>query len=366
MKYKTKKTLKTLALSALGIGAIVGVASGLGTLGEKADNELKTIYPTFEVGGLREFDGKFEESKKTIYTKTAFECQGLEIKLDFDNTIDYQVFFYESDGDFISASSVMSGNETLQVPLMATHARLEVTPNWSEMGEDYKDTKNQEIKWYEVTKYSTQLSLKVNKEQVSYDFSNDLFKKAEDSDGTYYANSLDTYNQSSAYFRAEVIDVKDYSKVVILFDGFSNDAVATVSLANDDRAINDTIIIGSDNTEKYSNGYCFVYDLTDEVLELIFYALGMTLYQDTQVDFLLFVKIYYLIVQKEQGDEEEGEDVKEGQEELNEVEGDEEEGMENEMGEHGEEMEEEAEGGEEYEEEEELTHKSGLNENVEE
>ena len=45
------------------------------------------------------------------------------------------------------------------------------------------------------------------------------------------------------------------------------------------------------------------YDLTDEVLELIFYALGMTLYQDTQVDFLLFVKIYYLIVQKEQGDE---------------------------------------------------------------
>ena len=108
------------------------------------------------------------------------------------------------------------------------------------------------------------------------------------------------------------------------------------------------------------------YDLTDEVLELIFYALGMTLYQDTQVDFLLFVKIYYLIVQKEQGDEEEEEDIKEGQEELNEVEGDEEEGIENEMGEHGEEMEEEAEGGEEYEEEEELTHKSGLNENVEE
>ena len=60
--------------------------------------------------------------------------------------IKYQVFYYEADGDFISASNVISGNQNLDVPLFATHARIEITPNWNEMGDDYKDSKNQEIK----------------------------------------------------------------------------------------------------------------------------------------------------------------------------------------------------------------------------
>ena len=84
MKRKTKQTLKTILLGALGIGAIVGVASGVNALVDKDGTELKTIHPTFEIGGLNA-DGEHEESDKTIYTKTAFECQGLEIKLDFEN-----------------------------------------------------------------------------------------------------------------------------------------------------------------------------------------------------------------------------------------------------------------------------------------
>ena len=170
MKHKTKQTLKTILLGALGIGAIVGVASGVNTLVEKNDTELKTIYPTFEVGGLRTEDGKYEKSDKTLYTKNAFECQGLQIKLAFDNYIDYQVFFYEDDGDFISASSVISGNETIDIPLTATHARLELTPNWSEMGEDYAKEKDQIVKWYETTKYSSQIEVKVNKEQSEIEY----------------------------------------------------------------------------------------------------------------------------------------------------------------------------------------------------
>ena len=168
MKYKTKKTLKTLALSVLGIGAIVGACAGINALVEKQDTELKTIYPIFEVGGLKTEDGKFEESDGTIYTKDAFECQGLNIVLDFDNTIKYQVFYYESDGDFISATSVYGDNVNVNAPEYATHARIEITPNWSKMGEDYKDKENQTIKFYEIFKYSSQLSIKVNKEQSFY------------------------------------------------------------------------------------------------------------------------------------------------------------------------------------------------------
>ena len=166
MKYKTKKTLKTLALSVLGIGAIVGACAGINALVEKQDTELKTIIPMFEVGGLKDIDGKYEDTEKTIYTKQAFECKGLEITLDFDNTINYQVFYYEDDGDFISATEVIGDNQDLVVPDMATHARLEITPKWSEMGEDYKKVEDQKIKWYEVSKYANQINVKVNKEQV--------------------------------------------------------------------------------------------------------------------------------------------------------------------------------------------------------
>lgn len=169
MKRKTKQTLKTLALSVLGIGAIVGACAGINAIVEKQDEDLKVIYPVFEVGGLNETDGKYEKSDKTLYTKNAFECQGLEIKLAFDNYIDYQVFFYEDDGDFISCTEVFSDNQDLVVPFSATHARIELTPIWAEMGEDY-DTKNEQIvKWYETAKYSSQLEVKVNKEQLDFD-----------------------------------------------------------------------------------------------------------------------------------------------------------------------------------------------------
>ena len=52
MKRKTKQTLKTILLSALGIGAIVGVASGINALVEKSDEELKVIHPVFEIAEI--------------------------------------------------------------------------------------------------------------------------------------------------------------------------------------------------------------------------------------------------------------------------------------------------------------------------
>lgn len=219
MKRKTKQTLKTILLGALGIGAIVGVASGVNSLVGKDDTDLKTIHPTFEVGGLRTEDGKYEKSDKTLYTKNAFECQGLQIKLAFDNYIDYQVFFYENDGDFLSASEVISGNEEIEVPLLATHARLELTPNWAEMGEDYDTEKEQIVKWYEVTKYSSQIKIKVNKEQdvstpdlmssavtkvgacLTYDSSTQTFNETSFSTGMYSKIDLTGINEFEIVFK---------------------------------------------------------------------------------------------------------------------------------------------------------------------
>ncbi|MCQ2818890.1 MAG: hypothetical protein MJ252_16615 [archaeon] len=62
------------------------------------------------------------------------------------------------------------------------------------------------------------------------------------------------------------------------------------------------------------------YVLTKETLELIFYALELPLFEETKIDFLLFVKIYFLIQQKlqnEQMDKEEEEMLNEEMEENN-------------------------------------------------
>ena len=62
------------------------------------------------------------------------------------------------------------------------------------------------------------------------------------------------------------------------------------------------------------------FNLTNETLEVIFYALKIPFLEDTKVDFLLFFKIYYLIYTKiysnnEEGEEKNQEEEKEEQEE---------------------------------------------------
>ena len=37
-------------------------------------------------------DGRFKESDESIYTKNAFECQGLDVEIDFDKNISYQIY----------------------------------------------------------------------------------------------------------------------------------------------------------------------------------------------------------------------------------------------------------------------------------
>ena len=49
------------------------------------------------------------------------------------------------------------------------------------------------------------------------------------------------------------------------------------------------------------------FDLSNEILEIIFYALKIPFVEDTKIDFLLFFKIYYLIYTKIYAVEEEGE-----------------------------------------------------------
>ena len=160
LKYKTKRTLTQILsivlLCAVGFGAIMGISA----LSKKLNEETTIIHPSFEVGGLGA-DGKYVDTDESIYTKDSFECQGLEVKLDFDSNVTYQAFYYDELDKFISATPVYEESLKLSVPADAIYARLVVTPIW---GDDV-DKDDRVCHWYNVYKYANQLEISVLKDQ---------------------------------------------------------------------------------------------------------------------------------------------------------------------------------------------------------
>ena len=167
MKYKTKNLLKKVITGVLAVGVVAGATAGVVSLARHAKEDLREINPTFKVGGLNE-QGKYVESDESIYTKDAFECRGLDISLDFENNIKYQIFYYESDGDFVEATNVLEGNYTAnELSYNITHARIEITPEWDEDVEE----EDRICKWSNKREFSKQMTIKVAKEQ-DIDFNN--------------------------------------------------------------------------------------------------------------------------------------------------------------------------------------------------
>lgn len=156
-KYKTKKLFKNISLGLLGLGAVGAIGVGATKIVEHAKNDLETIHPTFEVGGLGE-DGKYVKDELSLYTKDDFACEGLQATLDFDSDISYQFFFYDDLHEFISSSDVMTSGTKADIPSYAAYARVEITPLNDEDGK---------ISLKERVTYPSQLNLKVSKKAES-------------------------------------------------------------------------------------------------------------------------------------------------------------------------------------------------------
>ncbi len=153
MRIKTKGIIKKIALALAGVVALSAVGFGVAKLVELARNDLKTITPTFSVGNLGA-DGKYVSDESTLYTKEAFHCDGLQIKLDFDNEIEYQIFFYDDLDNFVESTEVLSAaySETVH----DGYARIVIMPTNDE---------DEKISLTERITYPDQMTIKVAKEQ---------------------------------------------------------------------------------------------------------------------------------------------------------------------------------------------------------
>lgn len=155
MKVKTKSLFKKIALALAGVVALTAVAFGVKAIVDYTKNDLKKITPTFEVGNLGA-DGKYVDDDSTLYTKQAFACYGLQIKPDFDSTVNYQIYYYDILDNYISSTEVLSEGYSSEAPLNGAYARMVINP---------VDDEDGKISLTERISYPRQLTIKVKKEQ---------------------------------------------------------------------------------------------------------------------------------------------------------------------------------------------------------
>lgn len=155
MKFKSKSLFKKIALVLAGVAALTAVAFGVKAIVDYTKNDLKKITPTFEVGNLGN-DGKYIDDKSTLYTKDAFACYGLQVKLDFNSTVNYQIFYYDVLDNYISSTDLLGLGYSGEAPVNGAYARILIVPKNDEDGK---------ISLTERVKYSSQLTIKVNKNQ---------------------------------------------------------------------------------------------------------------------------------------------------------------------------------------------------------
>ena len=159
MKLWVKILIIVLVLAVVG-GGIFGIVK----LADQGKFDYKKISNlAYGIGGL-DGSGKYMNTDQSIYTKDAFECQGLNCTLVFDNDISYQIYFYDQNNEFVHTTGKLTGAFVQDsVPFFAKYARIVITPN-----DDNK------VSLLEVNKYAKQLKTTVYREQGFKNYTENL------------------------------------------------------------------------------------------------------------------------------------------------------------------------------------------------
>ncbi len=160
------KGLKIALIVVLILAAVGGGTAGIISLVDSDNFDTKNISDlSFGVGGL-DSTGRYMSTDKSIYTKDAFECQGLSVSLEFDSEISYQIYFYDQNNDFVHTTGKLeSAFVSDSIPFFAKYARIVITPDDDE-----------KVTTLEVLKYSKQLNAKVNREQGFKNYTENLME----------------------------------------------------------------------------------------------------------------------------------------------------------------------------------------------
>ena len=149
MKRKTKQTLKTCLLTALGIGAVLGVASGVNAIVNKHEENTKLeekvqIHPNWKIGRYDLYnDHKVLLNDNTCLTTDLFRCDGLVVELAKENFYEYDVAYYDLNKHFIQEIEDYLESTTFSFPSEAVYCSISFTA---------PDTKFNLLNMYNYTK----------------------------------------------------------------------------------------------------------------------------------------------------------------------------------------------------------------------
>lgn len=123
-------TIITFILCLALLGGVIGLAVKL----DRQTSINKLGGEAYSIGAIDE-KGEYKESSASIYTRKGVTVDGLKCELQEDAKIKYQLFFYDKDGKFVSASSELTsdfnGSET---PATAKTVKIVITPTADEDG----------------------------------------------------------------------------------------------------------------------------------------------------------------------------------------------------------------------------------------
>ena len=283
---KTQNTIKNVVSAVLAIAILLGVASLIGGLTRADDEGLVEIHPVFSVGGVNEL-GKYIDDNGSIYTEEAFECRGLKIRLDFEETIDYEVFFYDGGGKFISSSGMKEETSVIEVPTFATHARIEITPDWEALGEDYEDKEDQIVKWYDVSKYAKQMTIKVDKEQ-EFEYKENVLSVDNEMMGAYWNTDAGKLvkREYSGYTSSKFVDVSKSNYVTLFVPAAVNDELHMFVFTDKDK---ETVIqaktLASLIPSNLGDYYAYEIEVPDDA---VYFVTPMV--EEYMAEYMLFLK----------------------------------------------------------------------------
>ena len=155
-KISRKKWIRAICIMLVCVTAF-GVFGGIAA---SVTNDTKNISPAvFSRGGLDD-KGEYVATKKTLYTKEAFECKGLRIEPEFESNVSFDVYYYDFSGTFLTVEKNINKLYDVDSPF-AKMCRIVIHPSIPE-GVKEKDF---EIGLLEVYGIAKSLKITVDKNQ---------------------------------------------------------------------------------------------------------------------------------------------------------------------------------------------------------
>lgn len=101
--------IRNIILGIVGLVTIIGAFALVSNLIGTRDEEYKEVNVSYTLGGLDE-NGKVKDDEYSMYSELIDDFESVRITMDFDNQIEYQLFYYDENNVFLDSSEVMSAN----------------------------------------------------------------------------------------------------------------------------------------------------------------------------------------------------------------------------------------------------------------